>query len=73
MEGWEDEPDITEMTVTFFQMETAGLAGGSFVRNTHTLVERAICSDRPAMFEVEKLSVRDFYYRLTDNIIIRPD
>lgn len=72
MKGRQDQPDMTEMTITFFQHVSTGLALCCLIGNTHARIKRTIRDNRSVMIEVEELAVRDLDHSLTDNIIVGP-
>lgn len=73
MEGRQDEPHVSEMTVAGLERQAAGLAGSAFVRDTHAAIEGAVRDDGSIMFEIKEFPVRDFDDTLADNIIIGPN
>jgi hypothetical protein len=72
VEGRQDQPDVTEMTITFFQHVSTGLALCRLVGDTHARIKRTIGDNGSVMIEVEELAVRNFDHSLTDNIIVGP-
>lgn len=61
---------MAEMTIAVFQIVSTCCARISFVRDTHARVERSIGNHRSGLIQVEKLSVRNFYHCLADNVIV---
>ena len=63
---------MTEMTIAGVQSAFARLTLSILARSTHPTIKRAMRDDLPPTIEIEKFSVGNFYYALTDDVIVGP-
>lgn len=63
---------MTKMTVTVLELFAAALTFGTFVRDTHPPIERAVSSNISSFVKVVHATVGKFDLRLVDDILVGP-
>lgn len=70
MKAREDKFDMTEMAVAILKLLATAFTFSTFVRNTHSPIERTVSSNISAFIEVVHATIGEFDLRLIDDILI---
>lgn len=63
---------MAEMSIAILKLFATAFAFGTFVRDTHSPIQRAVGSDVSAFIEVVHATISKFDLRLIDNILVGP-